>query len=143
MLRLLFAALCFAIPENGQSKSTNIIQIVFGSEYDSAVVRPSHIDEDFHELFDEFTAYSGVQFHKGNFRHFASLSTPTLGVFGMKDVNCEQFRGFLSGIRASRHHLEYARVECGPVTFSTCLTFDCGSYENRTFDISGQHRPHS
>ncbi|RCN51218.1 hypothetical protein ANCCAN_02579 [Ancylostoma caninum] len=86
----------------------------------------SHALDDFYDLFDEFAQQQGIRFHWRNFRKITTfIDGLPVAKYRLRGVDCEQFRRFLSGVKAQKYHLHYAAVRCGPMTFSFCMAFSC------------------
>ncbi|KAK6744741.1 hypothetical protein RB195_011454 [Necator americanus] len=125
MLRLLPSLLLVAVVQHVLSSSWEMITVTLGSEHYTDNGKHSALD-DFHELFDEFAEQQGIHFNKRNFREIeTNISGLPVAKYGLRGVDCEQFRQFLSGIKAQKYHLQYASVKCGPMTFSFCMAFSC------------------
>ncbi|KHJ89967.1 hypothetical protein OESDEN_10196 [Oesophagostomum dentatum] len=98
--------------------------------------------DDFQELFDKFAETHNLHYNKRNFRILESYPNGLpISKYGIRNTNCEEFRRFLSGIKAQKYHLQYASVKCGPMTFSYCMAFSCNPYEFQgTTPIPGMTR---
>ncbi|CAJ0596691.1 unnamed protein product [Cylicocyclus nassatus] len=110
----------------------DMVEVLLASEHTKDFAYHSALD-DFQELFDEFAETHGLHYNKRNFRE---LETYYNGVqvakYGLRNTNCEEFRQFLSGIKAQKYHLQYASVSCGPMTFSFCMAFSCDLFTGTT-----------
>ncbi|CAJ0599144.1 unnamed protein product [Cylicocyclus nassatus] len=124
---LIFVAYLFSVAYG--ASSWDMVEVLLVSEHYGHNSQHSALD-DFNDLFDEFAESQGIHFNKRNFRE---LQTNTNGLFlakyGLRGIDCEGFRKFLSGIKAQKYHLHYASVKCGPATFSLCMAFSCEPYE--------------
>ncbi|RCN52516.1 hypothetical protein ANCCAN_01214 [Ancylostoma caninum] len=101
-----------------------MVQVTLASEYYDNNMK--YALDDFNDLFDEFAQQQGIRFHRGNFREIETfIKGLPVAKYGLRGVDCEQFRQFLSGVKAQRYHLQYAAVKCGPMTFSFCMAFSC------------------
>ncbi|EYC34761.1 hypothetical protein Y032_1493g3897, partial [Ancylostoma ceylanicum] len=110
------------IIEHVRSSPWEMVEVTLVSEnYGNGTFKYA-LDE-FHDLFDEFAQQQGIRFHRGNFREI--LASNDTAKYGLRGVHCEQFRQFLSGVKAVKYHLQYAAVKCGAMTFSFCLAFSC------------------
>ncbi|KHJ96669.1 hypothetical protein OESDEN_03364 [Oesophagostomum dentatum] len=114
-----------------------MVEVKFATEHNTGSTNNDylHISDDYITLFDEFAAKHGIHFNKRNFRLFGTYPDTGLTTFGMRAVNCEQFRMFLSGITAQKYHIEYASVKCAELSFTLCLTFSCDIYNNHSSTI--------
>ncbi|RCN51217.1 hypothetical protein ANCCAN_02578 [Ancylostoma caninum] len=105
-----------------------MVEVTLTSEYHGYHTEDinSYALDDFHDLFDEFAQQQGIRLHRGNFREITTFNYGLpVAKYGLRGVNCEQFRQFLSGVKAQKYHLQYAAVRCGPMTFSFCMAFSC------------------
>ncbi|RCN51417.1 hypothetical protein ANCCAN_02368 [Ancylostoma caninum] len=124
MFRLLVPFLLLAVVEHVNSSPWEMVEVTLASEYNNSTM--NYALDDFHDLFDEFAQQQGIRFHRGNFREIAAfINGLPVAKYGLRGVDCEQFRQFLSGIKAQKYHLQYAAVRCGPMTFSFCMAFSC------------------
>ncbi|EYC39973.1 hypothetical protein Y032_0634g907 [Ancylostoma ceylanicum] len=102
-----------------------MVEVTLASEYYDKDNMKYALD-DFSDLFDEFAQQQGIRFHRGNFREIDTfINGLPVAKYGLRGVDCEQFRQFLSGVKAQKYHLQYAAVKCGPMTFSFCMAFSC------------------
>ncbi|ETN82886.1 hypothetical protein NECAME_17614 [Necator americanus] len=119
------------------SSPWEMITVVLGSDHSNKIGMHDALD-DFYELFDEFAEQQSIHFHKRNFRELQrNISGLPVAMYGLRGVDCEQLRQFLSGIRAQKYHLQYASVKCGPMTFSFCMGFSCNPDD---FGVNGYNR---
>ncbi|EYC18987.1 hypothetical protein Y032_0025g1099 [Ancylostoma ceylanicum] len=125
MFHLLCSLLIVAIVEHVSSSPWEMVEVTLASEYYGNDTIKYALD-DFADLFDEFAQQQGIRFHRGNFRAIATfINGLPVAKYGLRGVECEQFRQFLSGVKAQKYHLQYAAVRCGPMTFSFCMAFSC------------------
>ncbi|ETN81382.1 hypothetical protein NECAME_08511 [Necator americanus] len=102
-----------------------MVEVILASEHYDNNSKHHYLD-DFSELFDEFAEQQGIHINKRNFREIeTNISGLPVAKYGLRGIDCEQFRQFLSGIKAQKYHLQYASVKCGPMTFSFCMAFSC------------------
>ncbi|VDM79612.1 unnamed protein product [Strongylus vulgaris] len=91
--------------------------------------------------FDEFAESHGLHYNKRNLRELelyeSAADGATVGKYGARHTNCEEFRQFLSGIKAQKYHLQYASVKCGAMTFSFCMAFACQPHLYVAYTTSG------
>ncbi|EYC18986.1 hypothetical protein Y032_0025g1098 [Ancylostoma ceylanicum] len=125
MFPLLFFLLVVAIVDHASSSPWEMVEVTLASEYYDKDNMKYALD-DFSDLFDEFAQQQGIRFHRGNFREIDTfINGLPVAKYGLRGVECEQFRQFLSGVKAQKYHLQYAAVRCGPMTFSFCMAFSC------------------
>ncbi|VDM82016.1 unnamed protein product [Strongylus vulgaris] len=106
-----------------------MVEVLLASEHYTNSSYHSALD-DFRDLFDEFAEQSGTHYDKRNLRELETyISGLPVARYGLRNTDCEQFRQFLSGIKAQRYHLQYASVKCGAMTFSYCMAFACDPFE--------------
>ncbi|CAJ0596690.1 unnamed protein product [Cylicocyclus nassatus] len=131
MLSLLFAFMVVTAFENASSSSWDMVEVLLASDLKSNSSQHSAALDDFQELFDEFADTHRLHYNKRNFRVLETYNTDGFQVakYGLRNTNCEEFRQFLSGIKAQKYHLQYAAVRCGPMTFSYCMAFLCPPFE--------------
>ncbi|KAK6744718.1 hypothetical protein RB195_011437 [Necator americanus] len=126
MFRLLLSLLLVAAVECVLSSPWEMVEVTLAGEHTSSNYSRHNSFDDFFELFDEFAEQQGIHFNKRNFREIeANINGFPVSKFGLRGVDCEQFRQFLNGIKAQKYHLQYASVKCGPMTFSFCMAFSC------------------
>ncbi|EYB88852.1 hypothetical protein Y032_0240g3341 [Ancylostoma ceylanicum] len=126
MMSLLKAGLpIFKVVKLVHSSPWEMVEVTLASEYSDSNAK-NHALDDFNDLFDEFAQQQGIRLHRGNFREIQSfINGLPVAKYGLRGVDCEQFRKFLSGVKAQKYHLKYAAVKCGPMTFSFCMAFSC------------------
>ncbi|KAK6744728.1 hypothetical protein RB195_011445 [Necator americanus] len=123
MLHLLPSLLLVVIFQHVLSSPWEMVEVILASEHYNG---KHHYLDDFFELFDEFAEQEGIHINKRNFREIqTNINGLPVAKYGLRGVDCEKFRQFLSGIKAQKYHLQYASVKCGPMTFSLCMAFSC------------------
>ncbi|CAJ0598370.1 unnamed protein product [Cylicocyclus nassatus] len=111
------------------SSSWEMVEVLLASDHYNNVTQQHTALYDFIELFDEFAEQNGLHFNKRNFRQLeAYISGLPVARYGIRNIDCEAFRNFLSGVKAQRYHLQYASVKCGGMTYSFCMGFACDPY---------------
>ncbi|CAJ0596689.1 unnamed protein product [Cylicocyclus nassatus] len=129
MFSLLFAFLAVTAFKSAFSSPWDMVEVLLVSEYNNNQ-NYHKAQDDFMELFDEFAETHGLHYNKRNLRRLETYSgSYQMAKYGLRNTNCEDFRKFLSGIKAQKYHLQYASVSCGPMTFSYCMAFSCGPYD--------------
>ncbi|KHJ93347.1 hypothetical protein OESDEN_06743 [Oesophagostomum dentatum] len=143
LLPLLCLVFVVAFEQAHASSTWGMVEVLLASEHHRKTPQHSELD-DFNELvgntfcrsllpfmalnlqFDEFAQSQGLHLNKRNFRELeTNINGLPAARYGLRHIDCEEFRKFLSGIKAQKYHLEYAKVSCGPMSFSFCMAFSC------------------
>ncbi|KHJ83865.1 hypothetical protein OESDEN_16430 [Oesophagostomum dentatum] len=117
--------LLFLVLGKANASAWDLIEVNLVSEHykDNADHSPL---SDFEGLFDEFADSQDIPYIKRNLRVLeVRLSGWPTAKYGIRNTKCEEFRQFLSGVKAQKYHLRYASVKCGPMTFYYCMTYSC------------------
>ncbi|KHJ93348.1 hypothetical protein OESDEN_06744, partial [Oesophagostomum dentatum] len=124
---MLLPFLCLLVVafEHAHANNWDMVEVLLASEHHRKIPQHSELD-DFYELLDEFAQSQGVHLNRRNFRELeTNINGLPAAKYGLRHIECEEFRKFLSGIKAQKYHLEYAKVSCGPMSFSFCMAFSC------------------